>query len=61
MENQDNKINLLLNSIDEDNVKLEEIVNNLEDEIKELRISNKKKEIILQEIEKSYDIGENNK
>lgn len=54
MEKEENKIKSLLNSIDEDNIKLEEIVNTLENEVKELRFSNKKKEIILHEIEQSY-------
>lgn len=58
----DKKLNKeeLLKSIDEDNAKLESIVKFLEQENQKLRLKNKKKEIILKELEEFIKKGELN-
>lgn len=50
----------LLKSIDEDNAKLESMVKFLEQENEKLRLKNKKKEIILKELEEFIKKGELN-
>jgi len=58
----DKKLNKeeLLKSIDEDNAKLESMVKFLEQENEKLRLKNKKKEIILKELEEFVKKGELN-
>ena len=58
----DKKLNKeeLLKSIDEDNAKLESMVKFLEKENEKLKLKNKKKEIILKELEEFIKKGELN-